>query len=55
MVELLKYIGSDIKLNLKKKKISINNKKKTLKTLAPYNFFYTRTKSNYRKTNKFVY
>ena len=31
MSELLKYLGSDIKLNLKKKKIFINNNKKSFK------------------------
>ena len=41
MSELLKHLGSDIKLNFKKKKIFINNKKKSLKTLAPYNFVKT--------------
>ncbi len=41
MSELLKYLGSDIKLNLKKKKIFINNNKKSFKTLAPYNFVKT--------------
>ena len=41
MSELLKYLGSDIKLNFKKKKIFINNNKKSFKTLAPYNFVKT--------------
>ena len=41
MSELLKYIGLDIKVNLKQKKILIKNKKKTLKTLAPYSFLKT--------------
>ena len=40
MSQLLKYLGSDIKVNLKKKKILINNKK-SLKTLAPYSFLKT--------------
>ena len=35
MVNLLKFIGSDIKFDKKKKKILIHNKK-TLKTFAPY-------------------
>ena len=41
MSELLKYIGSDIKLNYKKKTIYINNKNKNLKTIAPYSFVKT--------------
>ena len=41
MTELLKYIGSNIKINLVKKKIIINNKEKFLKTLAPYSFLKT--------------
>ena len=41
MSELLKHLGSDIKLNFQKKKIIIDNNKKTLKTLAPYNFVKT--------------
>ncbi len=40
MSQLLKHLGSDIKVNLKKKKILINNKK-SLKTLAPYSFLKT--------------
>ena len=41
MTELLKYIGSNIKINLLKKKIIINNNEKFLKTLAPYSFLKT--------------
>ncbi len=41
MAELLKHIGSNIKINFKKKKIIINNKEKFLKTLAPYSFLKT--------------
>ena len=41
MTELLKHIGSNIKINLVKKKIIINNKEKFLKTLAPYSFLKT--------------
>ena len=41
MTELLKHIGSNIKINLTKKKIIINNKEKFLKTLAPYSFLKT--------------
>ena len=41
MTELLKHIGSNIKINLAKKKIIINNKEKFLKTLAPYSFLKT--------------
>ena len=40
MSQLLKHIGSDIKVNLKKKKILINNRQ-SLKTLAPYSFLKT--------------
>ena len=40
MSQLLKHIGSDIKVNLKKKKILINNRN-SLKTLAPYSFLKT--------------
>ena len=36
MSELLKYIGSNIKLNYKKKTIYINNKNKNLKTITPH-------------------
>ena len=36
MVELLKHIGSNIKFDLKKKKIFINNQNRKLKTIAPY-------------------
>ena len=41
MTGLLKHIGSNIKINVKKKKIIINNKNKFLKTLAPYSFVKT--------------
>ena len=41
MSELLKFMGSNIKVNIKKKKILINNKRKVLKTLAPYSFLKT--------------
>ena len=41
MSELLKHLGSNIKTNFKKKKIFINNSKKSFKTLAPYNFVKT--------------
>ena len=41
MSELLKYIGSNIKINFKKKKILIHNKKRKLKTVAPYNLLKT--------------
>ena len=41
MSELLKHMGSNIKVNIKKKKILINNKRKVLKTLAPYSFLKT--------------
>ena len=41
MTELLKHIGSNIKINLVKKKIIIHNKEKFLKTLAPYSFLKT--------------
>ena len=40
MVELLKSIGSTVKLNKKQKKIEINNKK-NLKTFAPYHLLKT--------------
>ena len=40
MVDLLKEIGSSVKLDRKKKKIEIINKKK-LKTFAPYNLLKT--------------
>ena len=36
MSELLKHIGSDIRVNSKKKKILKNNKKRTFKTVTPY-------------------
>ncbi len=41
MVELLKHIGSNIKLNIKKKKILINNQNKKIKTIAPYKLLKT--------------
>ena len=41
MTQLLKHIGSSVKIDLVKKKIIINNKKKYLKTLAPYSFLKT--------------
>ena len=41
MVELLKHIGSNIKFDLKKKKIIINNKNRKLKTIAPYKLLKT--------------
>ena len=41
MSELLKHIGSNIKLNLKKKKIFINNNGRKLKTVAPYSLLKT--------------
>ena len=36
MTELLKHIGSNIKINFEKKKILIHNKNEKFKTLAPY-------------------
>tara|TARA_A100001011_G_scaffold400605_1_gene516759 strand:+ start:4519 stop:5781 length:1263 start_codon:yes stop_codon:yes gene_type:complete len=41
MVELLKHIGSNIKLDLKKKKILIHNQNRKLKTIAPYKLLKT--------------
>ncbi len=41
MVELLKHIGSNIKLDSKKKKILINNQNRKLKTTAPYKLLRT--------------
>ena len=41
MSELLKRIGSNVKVNFKKKKILINNNKKKLKTIAPYSLLKT--------------
>ena len=41
MSELLKHIGCNIKLNLKKKKIFINNNGRKLKTVAPYSLLKT--------------
>tara|TARA_B100000700_G_scaffold34683_1_gene33529 strand:- start:1900 stop:3162 length:1263 start_codon:yes stop_codon:yes gene_type:complete len=41
MVELLKHIGSNIKFDLKKKKILVHNKNKKFKTIAPYKLLKT--------------
>ncbi len=41
MVELLKHIGSNIKLDFKKKKILIHNQNRKLKTTAPYKLLKT--------------
>ena len=41
MIELLKHIGSNVKIDSAKKKIIINNQKKFIKTLAPYSFLKT--------------
>ena len=41
MTNLLKYMGSNININFKKRKILIHNQKKKLKTIAPYNFVKT--------------
>ena len=41
MSQLLKYIGSNININFKRKKIFIDNKNKKLKTIAPYSFVKT--------------
>ncbi len=41
MVELLKHIGSNIKLDRKKKKIFIHNQNRKLKTIAPYKLLKT--------------
>jgi len=41
MVELLKHIGSNIKFDLKKKKIFIHNENRKLKTTAPYKLLKT--------------
>jgi len=41
MVNLLRYIGSNIKFDLKKKKIFIHNQNRKLKTIAPYKFLKT--------------
>jgi UDP-N-acetylglucosamine 1-carboxyvinyltransferase len=41
MIELLKHIGSDIKINSKKKKILIHNKNNKFKTTAPYSLLKT--------------
>ena len=41
MIELLKHIGSNVKIDSAKKKIIINNQNKFIKTLAPYSFLKT--------------
>ncbi len=41
MVELLKHMGSNIKFDLRKKKIFIHNQNKKLKTVAPYKLLKT--------------
>ncbi len=41
MVELLKHIGSNIKFDLKKKKIFVHNENRKLKTTAPYKLLKT--------------
>ena len=41
MTELLKHVGSNVKILKKEKKILINNKNKKLKTIAPYSFVKT--------------
>ena len=41
MFQLLKHIGSNIKINSKSKKILINNKNRKFKTIAPYIFVKT--------------
>ena len=41
MSELLRHMGSNIKINLKKKKFLINNNKRKFKTIAPYNLLKT--------------
>ena len=41
MVQLLKHMGSNIKFDLKKKKIFINNQNRKLKTIAPYKLLKT--------------
>ena len=41
MLGLLKHIGSDIRINSKKKKILIHNKKRSFKTVAPYGLLKT--------------
>ncbi len=41
MSQLLKHIGSNIKVNSKSKKILIHNKNKKFKTIAPYAFVKT--------------
>ena len=41
MCRLLKYMGSNIKINSQKKCISIHNKNKKFKNIAPYSFVKT--------------
>ena len=41
MIELLKFIGIDIKIEKKKKNIKLINKKKSINTLAPYKLVKT--------------
>tara|TARA_Y100001970_G_C14138979_1_gene806009 strand:- start:181 stop:1446 length:1266 start_codon:yes stop_codon:yes gene_type:complete len=41
MSQLLRHIGSNLKIDFKKKKIFIHNKNKKLKTVAPYAFVKT--------------
>ena len=41
MSELLKHIGSNIKVDFKKREILIHNKSKKFKTIAPYSFVKT--------------
>ena len=41
MCHLLKYMGSNIKINSQKKCISIHNKNKKFKNIAPYEFVKT--------------
>ena len=41
MCHLLKYMGSNLKINSKKKKILINNKNRKFKKIAPYSFVKT--------------
>ena len=41
MVQLLKHIGSNIKFDLNKRKIFINNQNRKLKTIAPYKLLKT--------------
>ena len=41
MCHLLKYMGSNIKINSQKKNILINNKNKKFKKITPYSFVKT--------------